>query len=168
MNAPSRSPALTTLVAALSSASPVHREEARATLVAVGSEASDWLLTIARDGDATARAEALRALGSAGFEAAAPALLAALVDEDSNCRWQASEALGNLGKTGLRTVLRRLVEDAVDPLFLRGAHHALHAASARGFAQTVRPVLDAWRGPVPEYAIPQAAHAALDVLRAGA
>lgn len=163
-----RTATIPTLVAALSSSDELEREAARAALVAIGAEASDWLLEVARGGDTTARAEAIHGLGATGFPAAAPALLATLLDEDSNCRWQAAEALGSLEREGLQAVLRRLVEEAVDPLFLRGAHHALHALIARGFAETVRPVLDAWRGPVPEYAIPQAAHAALDALRAGA
>ena len=153
------------LVAALTHDDPVERHRAREALVAIGKPAVNYLLKPLSDSRSHVRWEAAKASGPIGDPKAAPSLVNALEDEDSDVRWLAAAGLITLGCSGLHPLLEALI-DRPNSLWLRdGAHHVFHDLIGRlpfGLARHMLAVLDQ---PDAELAIPQAAYEALNALK---
>ncbi len=150
------------LVAALESSSPVVREKARASLVAVGKRAVPTLVQLLSHRKAHVRWEAAKALGTIADPIAASALVKALKDRDGDVRWLAAEGLAALGEDALQPLLAALIEQNEGDWLCEGAHHVFHSLSARRqIAQILRPLLAALSASEPKAAAPLAAYTAL-------
>ena len=141
----------------LSSPDPKERESARAALVEVGSPATSYLIQALDTPDGTARQEAFRALRDIADPDAAGAFVQGLDDDDSACRWLAAEGLAALGRVGLTRTLDLLEKYPPNEHILRGAHHVLSSLEKTGFAENVRPVLQAFTSKEPQIDLPTAA-----------
>ena len=93
------------LVAALTHDDPVERHRAREALVAIGKPAVNFLLKLLSDLRSHVRWEAAKAPGPIGDPAAAPALVNALEDDDTDVRGLVAAGLIALGCSGLQPLL---------------------------------------------------------------
>lgn len=101
------------------------REKARKLLVSLGSPAIDYLSEFESHPKDIARWEAVKALADINEPIAAPILVNALEDTNSDVRWLAAEGLSELGEDGLKAVLEALLESPDSLHLRRGAHHVL-------------------------------------------
>jgi len=150
------------LVADLSNDSPVVREMARETLVALGKPAVGPLVEALFDRNPQVRWEAAKALGCIHDPAAAPAM----GDKRFGTRWLAAEGLVALGPSALEPLLKALIEPDNAVLLGEGAHHVLHELSNKGLGPWLSEVMTTLKGREPQMAVPLAAFAALKALRA--
>ena len=154
------------LLADLTSPSPVARRKARETLVAIGGLAVPSLIQLLSHRKPHVRWEAAKALCSIADPIAASALVNALDDRDSDVRWVAAEGVAALDRDGLQPLLAALLERAQSCSFCESAHHICHTLAKRQkLAPVLRPVLAALKESEPEVAAPSAAYAALSRLR---
>ena len=153
------------LIAALIVGNPAAREHAREALVARGKPAVDPLIRLLDDHRPHVRWEAVKALGSIGDPAAAPALVGALEDEDGDVRWLAAKGLIGLGLEALQPLLSALAFRSSSQDLLEGAHHVRYALNRRRLPRAVKPVLVALNGSAPQIAVHLAAYAALHAFR---
>jgi HEAT repeat protein len=153
------------LIAKLRTHDGLVREQARKTLVAMGSKAVASLLPLLTDSNDQVRWEAAKALSEIGDPSAASALVVALEDESFGVRWLAADGLIAMGRDALPPLLEALEEDG-DSLWLReGAHHVLRMLAAEhGLHDRVAPVLTALEGLEPDIDVPLAARKALETL----
>lgn len=157
---------LTSSVASLASDDPVVRQKARDRLVEMGGhEVTRAMVRELVDPRQHVRWEAAKTLTAIADPVAAPGLMHALEDEDSDVRWVAGEGLIALGKDGLLTVLNGLTKRAMSLSFRKAAHHVLHDLRKQGYAEVVAPVLKALESSQPEVTAPPAAYGALVALK---
>ena len=154
------------LVADLASKDPVVREDAREALVAAGKPAVGPLVGALFDRDSRVRWEAAKALVCIGDPSAAPALVRALGVDHFGTRWLAAEALIVLGCDALEPLLKALLDPANAVWLGEGAHHVLHELSRMYRLPWLLPVMTALREREPGLAVPPAALAALQTIRA--
>jgi HEAT repeat protein len=155
------------LVADLASEDWRARQEARHSLVRLGSRAVAPLvkaLDESNDSYWTLRWEAAKALGEIADPAAAPALLRVLEDERDGIRWLAAEGLIAMGRGGLLPLLEALVHRSNSGRLRAGAHHVLRELVEKDPQGIITPVLRALEDIEPVIEVPPAAQAALDAL----
>lgn len=153
---------LASLVASLASADPVERQTARERLVDMGGqEVTRALVGQLIHPRQHVRWEAAKALTAIADPVAAPGLMHALDDEDSDVRWVAGEGLIALGNDGLLTVLSGLTKRSVSLDYCNAAHHVLHDLRKPGNLEIIAPVLQALESSEPEATAPPAAYSAL-------
>jgi HEAT repeat protein len=153
---------LNRLVADLGSDSALVRREARSALVAIGADAVPPLLSALDAPKQHVRWEAAKTLAEIADPAAAERLVAALADKDSDVRWVVGAALIALGRATLRPLLSTLTQADLPEDMYQGAHHVLHdLAKHDRLAPQLKPVLDAFKEPEPQVAVPLAAAAVL-------
>jgi HEAT repeat protein len=153
-----------TLIAKLRTHDGLVREQARKTLVAMGSKAVASLLPLLTDSNDQVRWEAAKALSEIGDPSAASSLVVALEDESFGVRWLAAEALIGLKRDTLRPLLEALEGDAGSVRRRQGAHHVLRTLAEHGLRDQLAPVLAALEGIEPETDVPLAAQKALKSL----
>jgi HEAT repeat protein len=154
------------LVAALANHEPVERQQARQALVAVGSLAVAALIDLLEHPTAHVRWEAAKALGAIRDPAAAPALVARLMDKDEDVRWVAAEALIALRRKGIKPLLEALADKPDSTWLQQGAHHVFNTLLKKRALELLFPVLTALKQEEPELAIPQAVSEVLQALEA--
>ena len=163
-----RAELITSLVTGLASSEPVARQQAREKLIRLGGhDVTAALVAESLDPRRQVRWEAVKALAALADPVAAPALLHALEDHDSDVRWVAAEGLVGLRRVGLLTVLSGLTRRARSIEFCRSAHHVLHDLKKHGHADVIAEVLTALDQDEPETAAPPAANRALESLKSG-
>ncbi len=96
------------------------RQSTRKALVALGKAAVKPLIALLFDPRPHVRWEAAKALGKIGDPAAAPALVEALEDDESNVHWLAAVGLAAMKLKGLMPLLSALVRHP-DSIWLRAA-----------------------------------------------
>jgi HEAT repeat protein len=139
-----------TLIGKLRSHDGLVRQQARNSLVAMGSKPVASLVQLLADPKDQVRWEAAKALSEIGDPSAASALVMALEDKSFGVRWLAAEALIGLEKDALRPLLEALEEDAGSIRRRHGAHHVLSILAEQGLRDQVAPVLAALEGMEPE------------------
>ncbi len=156
------------LVDDLASSDAITRQQAREKLIRLGGhDVAQTLVGEMVDPRRQVRWEVVKALAALGDPIAAPALLLALEDNDSDVRWVAAEGLIGLRHIGLLTVLSGLTRRARSIEFCRSAHHVLHDLKKHGHAEVIAEVLTALDEDEPQTAAPPAAHRALETLKGG-
>jgi len=154
------------LIKDLANPDAVVRETAREALVAIGKPAVPALIDALSNPHRQARWEAAKALDCLRDPAAAPALAAALGDEDHGVAWLAAEAVIDLGCDGLEAVLKALFHPGNAFWCREGAHHVIHELMKKERAGWLLPVLEALDDPDPGLAVPPAALRALRAMNA--
>ncbi len=135
-----------------------ERQDARAVLVQIGSPAVPLLLIALDTPQQQVLWEAAKSLAEIVDPAAAERLVAVLADEYSDMRWIVAEALIALGRDGLKPLLTVLTQPDLPVGVYEAAYHVLDELAEQGdLAALLAPVLEAFRGPHPERAIPRAA-----------
>jgi hypothetical protein len=108
------------------------------------------------------RWEAAKALSEIQASSSAPALVAALEDNNSGVRWLAVKGLIGIGRTALRPLLEALIQRAGSIRLREGAHHVLHGMKELGMLRKSElEVYRALRDPAPDIEVPWAAEQAL-------
>ncbi len=151
------------LLVQLSSKDATERRDARAALVKTGAPAVPSLLNALDAPQQHVRWEAAKSLAEIADPAAVERLVAALGDKDSDVRWVVGEALIALGRETIKPLLVTLTKGDLPDGVDEGAHHVLHELAKRpDLASLLAPVLEAFKGPEPEIAVPLAAEKALN------
>lgn len=157
------------LVEVLASESGVDRVRARQQLVREGREAVPALVRALRSEPVIVRWEAAKALAEIDDPRAIGALVDAL-DDRSDIRWIAAEALAARGSAGVIAVLHGLATRPDTVEFRDGAHHVIleaverHELGGPEIDSALGPVLDALEHNAAEYTAPVAADRALGEL----
>ena len=149
------------LLADLLSEDKQMRHYARIAIEQLGSPATPGLVELLSSGNARARLEAVNALNAIRDPASAPALVAAMEDENPGVRWIAAQALRSMGRHGLVAVLEQLINPSCSVWQREGAHHVL---SGYRRVQVMARVLAALDGIEPRYDAAIAAEGALEEL----
>ncbi|MCA9103679.1 MAG: HEAT repeat domain-containing protein [Planctomycetales bacterium] len=150
------------LVSQLSSENPVERQDARAALVRINTDAVPHLIEVLDAPQQHLRWEAAKALADIADPAAAEPLVLRLGDEDTDVRWVAGEALIAIGRDAVRPLLDMLTRLGREDGIPEGAHHVVHdLAGEHELAPVLKPVLKAFDTAEPGTAVPLAAHHAL-------
>ena len=157
--------AIRSLIANLRSKDGMLRQRSRQSLVAIGKPAVNSLIKLMRDRNDQVRWEVTKALGEIGDPETAPALTAALEDEEFDVRWLAAEGLIALGPKGLTPLLQALTERPQSVWLREGAHHVLHDLSKAGLQKRMASLLKTLEGIDPEIEVPPLAHKLLNALR---
>jgi hypothetical protein len=150
-----------TLIQALSDRHGDKRQQTREALVMIGAPAVPVLTKLVTNPNHHVRWETAKALGEINDPSAAPALVAALEDDESDIRWLGAEGLISLGRTGMRPLLEELVVRSDSVQLRDGAHHVIRELVKRGREPNLAPILDALDGPAAEDSVPPAATRAL-------
>lgn len=162
---PAKDPvAIDSMITILHSQDGCARQEARQSLVSMGSVAVPSLLELLSDSSDQARWEAAKALGEIGDPQAAPALVKALEDQNFGVRWLAADGLVALNRDALQPLLHALIEGADSAWLREGAHHVLRMLAVQGLYDQVAPVLVALDDIDPTLEVPEAAEKALEAL----
>ena len=152
------------LARALSDRHGGKRQETRENLVKVGAQAVLVLTALITDPNHRVRWEVAKALGQINDPSAAPALVTALEDDESDIRWVGAEGLIVLGRTGLVPLLEELISRSDSFQLREGAHLVIRKLVEQGRYPYLEPVLDALNGPAAEDCLPPAASRALSAL----
>ncbi len=116
--------------------------------------------------DAGSREAAVRYLAAHAIPAIITRLVQALQDDDVGVRWEAANALAQLGEPALREVLKALTDPqrVDDPRLRESAYHILHVTQA-AMPVPLTELLEALRGPAADVASLVAAHRVLHALQ---
>ncbi len=157
------------LIATLNDHDGLKRQEARRTLVHIGTPAVPELITALSNKNLRVRWEAAKALGRIKDPSAAPALVQALMDENFEIQWLAAEGLIELGHGAVKALLEALLLH-YDSVYLRqGAHHVLYELERQKLlCDQEKAVIDELRSIEPLHPFPEIARAALEVLNRAA
>jgi len=134
-------PTVDALTAALESKDGMVRQAARERLVGLGRSVAPTLCPLLRHRRPQVRWEAALVLKDVADTSCVPALVESIFDTDEGVRWIAAEALGGLGKPGIRALLHLLIRDAAS----REVRTALRVASTRVVDPALRAVLEPLR-----------------------
>ena len=96
---------------------------------------------------------------------AIPTLINLLVDEAFEVRWRAAESLIEMKRDALIPLFQALLQkDRLNSVwFLEGVHHILRKLDEKGYlGPASQKVLEAFKDPVKEIAVPEAAEKALE------
>jgi HEAT repeat protein len=162
---------INSLMATLNSDDGLARQQARITLIHIGTPAVEPLIKALASDNQYMHWEAAKALSQIGDPQAVDALVNALEDEKFSIRWLAAEGLIATGRSSVVPLLRALIERSGSVRLREGAHHVLHDLVTRRMLTepTVRAqissVLAALRGVEPALETPLAAYNALQTLR---
>lgn len=141
-------------------------QQARRTMVAMGSQAVAPLVKELSNKKVWVRWEAAKALGQIGDAAAARALVKALEDKEFDVHWLAAEALINIGRGAVAPLLEALADHGDKSLWLRqGAHHVFHDMKRGDLDGILRPVMVAVDPAAPAIEVLRAARNALEALK---
>jgi HEAT repeat protein len=153
------------LVAKLESPNGLMRQEARTLLVEMGSRAVPSLVEALLQSTYWGRWEAAKALSEIQAPLSAPALVAALEDDNSGVRWLAAEGLIGTGRAALRPLFEALTQRAGSIWLREGAHHVLHDMKEHGLLRKLElEVYHALRDQAPDIEVPWTAEEALKEL----
>jgi HEAT repeat protein len=153
------------LVAKLGNPNGLMRQEARILLVEIGSPAVPALVEALLQSTYWGRWEAAKALSEIQAPSSAPALVAALEDDNGDVRWLAAEGLIGTGRAALRPLFEALTQRAGSIWLREGAHHILHDMKEHGLLrETELEVYHALRDPAPDIEVPWVAEEALKEL----
>ncbi len=154
---------IATLIGTLRSHDGLARQQARHSLVRMGSRAVASLLLLLKDPKHQVRWEAAKALSDISDPMAASGLVAALEDESFGVRWLAADGLIAMGRDALPPLLEALKDDGASLWLREGAHHVLNMwAAEHGLHDPVTPVLTALESIQPDIDVPLAAKKALE------
>ncbi len=132
------------LIAQLSDHDKITRTHVRQELVDIGDASVPALIETLESDNTTIRWESCKALGQIADPQAAQALIRHLSDSEFAIRWLAAEALMDLDLAGVIAVLRALVHESPEDLWLReGAHHILRALRGSWYGEFLAPVIKA-------------------------
>ena len=143
------------------------REETRAALVAIGEPIILVLTGLITNPNHHVRWEAAKALGEINHPDAAPALVVALGDSETDIRWLGGEGLLGLGHAAIEPLLRELAEHGCDVQLRQGAHHVVRELVRAGRHSYLAPLLDALDGPAAADTVPPTALNALEIADKG-
>jgi HEAT repeat protein len=157
---------INTLIAEFTCDDVIKCQNARRSLVNMGSQAVQPLINELSSKKHWVRWEAAKALGQIGDTASAKALVAALEDKAFDVRWLAAEALINIGRGAIIPLLEALVDHGDKSLWLRqGAHHVLHDIKLAEITPILKPVMRSLDSSAPAVEVLQIARKALDTLQ---
>ncbi len=108
------------------------RQRARASLVAMGKNAIDFLAELIVFPQHIYRWEAVKALGEMEEPETIPYLIEALSDDKSDVRWLAAEGLIRLGNRVIRPLLEALLKEDGSVFLLESAHHVFFDLKEKG------------------------------------
>lgn len=153
-------------IALLGNKDGMVRRQARHRLVETGRPVVPALIDVlAHEKNLHRRWEAAKALGTLRSPEAAGPLVEALMDNSTEIRWLAAEALIALELDALRPLMAALFEHPDDVDLRHGAHHVLHALEkSKRLDEASQQVLDVLRSIEPEVGVPVAAHRAMEAL----
>ena len=152
-------------IATLTSHDVLARDQARQALVEIGPASVEALIGVLTNPNDMARWEAAKALGQLQHPSAVAALIKTLEDPVFAVRWLAAQALIEIGLPSAAPLLRALMAEDWDNIWLRqGAHHVLRSMVSGNLGQVLAPVVQALEGPEPALTVPIAAYRALEYL----
>ena len=155
------------LIQELTSHDSNERMNAQIRLTEIGKPAVPILIEMTTKPEPNLRREAAFVLGEMHEPSAIRALIDLLVDEAFEVRWRAAESLVKMERDTLIPLFQELIrkERFGSVWFLDSVHHILSKLDEKGYlAPPSQGVLDAFKDPVKEIAIPEAAEKALEVL----
>ena len=120
------------LLSTLGNDDGLKRKKARETLVAKGSEITEFLIELLSHPRYIFRWEAVKALEEIGDPDTIPALIRTLEDDKSDVRWIAAKALINIGMPTVKPLLKTLIEKPDSIFILEGAHHIFYDLHEKG------------------------------------
>jgi HEAT repeat protein len=154
-------------IVTLASHDVLARDRARQQLVEIGPPALEALLGALTSTSESVRWEAARAIGQIRHPAAVEALIKSLEDPTFAVRWLAAQGLIEIGLPSAGPLLRALLAEDWDNIWLRqGAHHVLRSMLSGSVGTVLAPVVAALEGPEPAVTVPIAAYRALGELPA--
>ncbi|MGD8406116.1 MAG: HEAT repeat domain-containing protein [Anaerolineales bacterium] len=144
------------------------RNIARHKLASIGPEAVPDLITQLKTDRERCRWEAAKILGDIPDEAAAEALVEALMDNSINVHWVATESLIKHGQSAILPLLEGLTHHFDSMRFRQGAYHILHMLERfHQLDPKVQEVLEALRDIEPSVSAPWAAERAIEHIKFG-
>jgi HEAT repeat protein len=139
------------------------RNVARWHLASIGPEAVPDLINQLKTDKERCRWEAAKILGEIRDDAAAEALVEALLDNSISVHWVATEALIKYGQKAILPLLEGLTRHFDSMRFRQGAYHILHVFEQFHHLEShVQKVLDALRDIEPSVTVPWAAERAIE------
>ena len=159
---------ITSLIEALNDEDGLKRQRARHGLIHIGYESVPSLIDVVQNGKGHTRWEAIEALSRINAPSAVPALMEALLDEDTGIRWAASNALIAQDRVTLKPIFEMLMKKRGfgSIRFRQAVHHILHVLKDRHrLLPKELKVFEALEGPEPALEVPWAAKAALENLK---
>ena len=142
----------------------IRCQNARRSLVAMGSKAVPPLVNALSNKKHWVRWEAAKALSQIGDPIATRALIKALEDKEFDVRWLAAEGLIVIGKDVLVPLLQILIDKPKSVRLREGAHHVLHDMDRDNLDGILRPLMGALESRIPTLEVPVAARKALDIM----
>jgi HEAT repeat protein len=107
----------------------------------MGETVVETLAAALKDKNSDVRWEAAKALVEIASPQAGAAFVRALHDRNFGVRWLGAEGLIALGRQGLPSLLRALVDDPDSTWLREGAHHVLSYLADESLYDTARPLL---------------------------
>jgi hypothetical protein len=158
---------LKSLMEKLESEDGATRQEARASLVALGKPAVSSLTYALQNSKlGHVRWEAVKSLATIGDARAIPSLVGALEDSDPDVAWMSGEALREFKKTAWPPLLRSLIKHGADSFSLcQGAHHVLQSQKEIGFDDMLTTLTNALASRMPPESTTVAAYELLKRLK---
>jgi hypothetical protein len=177
-----KQPAIRSLIADLVSKDARVHESAHLSLLEFGGDAIPLLAEALASSSHPQRWEAAKTLAEMRDPAVAPIFTQALENNDTDVRWLAAEGLLALGRAGLGSLFKALIDRPTSTWLLQGAHHVLkdlsigrlHEGETRyttqyivdeGLRQKIQPVLAALDSAEPYLTLSPAAKTALVYLQ---
>ncbi len=155
------------LIDLLDSGDPFERKEAQNRLSEIGKPAVPALIKLTKHPESELRWEAAKILGDIGDPAAIPTLINLLVDEAFEVRWRAAESLIKMKRASIIPLFQELQREKrfESVWFMEGVHHVLRKLDEIGYlGLPSQKVLEAFKNPSNEIAVPEAAEKALEAL----
>ena len=152
-------------ISLLNSRDPDQRNRAREFLLHAGKPAITALISSTAQPNAELRREVVSILGDMQDLSAIPTLINLLVDEAFEVRWRAAESLIEMKRDALIPLFQALLQkDRLNSVwFLEGVHHILRKLDEKDYlGPASQKVLEAFKDPVKEIAVPEAAEKALE------
>ena len=162
---PLNSVSIESLIKLLSSDDGATRQDARASLTAMGQAAVKPLAELLESSDSQLRWEAAKALGEIKGPDAVRALVKVLDDNNRDVRWLATAGLMRSGDAASEPLLHELITKSGSVWVREAGIRIIEAVMNEWNREYLRPVLAALKGRAPIFGVPIAAYEALSGLR---
>jgi HEAT repeat protein len=153
------------LIRLLSSGDGAIRQDARASLVAMGQAAVQPLINQLESENSQVRWEAAKALGEIGGRDSVRALVKKLDDNNRDVRWVATAGLMGAGEEALDLLLHELIVKSGSVWVREAGIRIIDSILNERNRDFLRPVVSALKGRAPIFGVPIAAYEALTNLR---
>ena len=152
------------LLANLASKESIIRINARASLVSIGHQSIEPLLTALSSKNQWVRWEAAKALSQIHDPSSVNGLVRALRDKMFDVRWLAAEGLIAIGRKSILPVLKALLDHSDSVWMREGAHHVIHDFCRGDMRHILQPVLEALEDLETSVKVPFIAQKTLDAI----